>query len=154
MKPSPSKSMKTAGGKKRSREEAAGSAAGSTLPVSPLRPNPNKEWKKSKAKTEDLLALLNSGFLREKEVDMWRAAAGDPYLMEKNPDEIPMFTQFVERGLALPASNFFKGLLEYYASSTSISTLMVSSTPLYSSIFAKLSWGSSPTGYSFGSSSA
>jgi hypothetical protein len=114
MKPSPSKSLKTAGGKKRSRVEAAGSAAVSTPPVSPPRLNPNKEWKKSKAKTEDLLALLNSGFLREKEVDMWRAAAGDPYSMEKNPDEIPMFTRFVERGLALPASNFFKGLLEYY----------------------------------------
>jgi hypothetical protein len=94
--------------------EAVGSAAGSTPPVSPPRPNPNKEWKKSKAKTEDLLALLNSGFLREKEVDMWRAAAGDLYPMEKNPDEIPMFTRFVERGLALPASSFFKGLLEYY----------------------------------------
>jgi hypothetical protein len=78
------------------------------------RPNANQEWKKSKAKTEDLLALLNSGFLREKEVDMWRAAAGDPYPMEKNPDEIPMFTRFAERGLALPASNFFEGLLEYY----------------------------------------
>jgi hypothetical protein len=60
------------------------------------------------------LALLNSGFLQEKEVDMWCAAAGDPDLMEKNPDEIPMFTRFVERGLALPTSNFFKGLLEYY----------------------------------------
>jgi hypothetical protein len=114
MKPSPSKSMKTTGGKKRTREEATGSAAGSTPLVSPPRPNPNKEWKKSKAKTEDLLALLNSGFLREKEVDMWRAAAGDPYPIEKNLDEIPMFTRFVERGLALPASNFFKGLLEYY----------------------------------------
>jgi hypothetical protein len=91
--------MKTAGGKKRSREEAAGSAGGSTPPVYPPRPNPNKEWKKSKAKTEDLLALLNSGFLREKEVDMWRTAAGDPYPMEKNPDEIPMFTRFVERGV-------------------------------------------------------
>jgi hypothetical protein len=114
MKPSPSKSLKTVGGKKRSREEAAGSAAVSTPPVSPPRPNPNKEWKKSKAKTENLLTLLNSGFLREKEVDMWRTAAGDPYPMEKNPDEIPMFTRFVERGLALPASNFFKGFLEYY----------------------------------------
>jgi hypothetical protein len=31
MKPSPSKSMKTAGGKKRSREEAAGSAASVSL---------------------------------------------------------------------------------------------------------------------------
>jgi hypothetical protein len=82
--------------------------------VSPPCPNPNQEWKKSKAKTEDLLALLNSGFLREKEVDMWHAAAGDPYPMEKNPDEIPMFTRFAERGLALPTSNFFKELLEYY----------------------------------------
>jgi hypothetical protein len=114
MKPSPSKSMKTAAGKKRSREEVAGSAGGSTPPVSPPRPNPNKEWNKSKAKTEDLLALLNSGFLREKEVDMWHAAAGDPYPMEKSPDEIPMFARFVERGLALPVSDFFKGLLDYY----------------------------------------
>jgi hypothetical protein len=106
--------MKTGYGKKRSRDEASGSAQGSTPPTSPPRPNPNKEWKKSKAKTEDLLALVNSGFLREKEMDMWRATTGDPYPMEKNPDEIPMFARFVERGLALPASDFFKGLLKYY----------------------------------------
>jgi hypothetical protein len=111
MKPSPSKTAKATSGKKRAREGAAESAAG-TPPVSP--PDPNREWKKSKAKTEDLLALLNSEFLREKEVDMWRAAAGDPYPMEKNPDEIPMFTRFAERGLSLPASDFFKGLLGYY----------------------------------------
>jgi hypothetical protein len=154
MKPSPSKSMKTAGGKKRSREGAAGSAGGSTLLVSPPRPNPNKEWKKSKAKTEDLLALLNSGFLWEKKVDMWRAAAGYPYPMEKNPDEIPMFTRFVERGLALPASNFFKGLLEYYGIEYLNLNPTASSTLLSSFIFAKHSWGSSPTGYSSGSSSA
>jgi hypothetical protein len=65
-------------------------------------------------KTEDLLALVNSGFLWEKEMDMWRAAAGDLYPMEKNPDEVPMFARFVERGLALLASDFFKGLLQYY----------------------------------------
>jgi hypothetical protein len=34
--------------------------------------------------------------------------------MEKNPDEVPMFARFVEHGLALPASDFFKGLLKYY----------------------------------------
>jgi hypothetical protein len=34
--------------------------------------------------------------------------------MEKAEDEIPMFSRFVERGLALPASDFFKGLLGYY----------------------------------------
>jgi hypothetical protein len=63
---------------------------------------------------EGLLALLNSGFLREKEVDIWRAVAGDPYPMEKNLNEIPMFARFAERGLSLPASDFFKGLLGYY----------------------------------------
>jgi hypothetical protein len=83
-------------------------------PTSPPRPNPAKEWKKSKMKTEDLLALVNSGLLWEKEMDMWRATAGDPYPMEKNPDEIPMFARFVERRLALPVSDFFKGLLKYY----------------------------------------
>jgi hypothetical protein len=64
-------------------------------------------------KTEDLLALVNSGFQWEKEMDMWRAAAGDPYPMEKNLDEVPMFAGFVERGLALLASDFFKGLFKY-----------------------------------------
>jgi hypothetical protein len=114
MKPSPSKGSKARAGKKRSRSEAEGSAQVSSPPTSPLRPNPTKEWKKSKMKTEDLLALVNSGFLREKEMDMWCAAAGDPYPMEKNPDDVPMFSRFVERGLALPASDFFKGLLQYY----------------------------------------
>jgi hypothetical protein len=114
MKPSPSKTSKTTGGKKRSRDKAVGSAAGAAPPMSPPRPDPNREWKKSKAKTEDLLTLLNSGFIREKEVDMWRAAAGDPYPMEKSEDEIPMFARFAERGLALPASDSFKGLMGYY----------------------------------------
>jgi hypothetical protein len=82
--------------------------------MSPPRADPSREWKKSKVKTEDLLTLLNSGFIREKEVDMWRSAAGDPYPMEKAEDEIPMFSRFVERGLALPASDFFKGLLRFY----------------------------------------
>jgi hypothetical protein len=38
----------------------------------------------------------------------------DPYPMEKSEEEIPMFVRFAERGLALPASDFFKGLLGYY----------------------------------------
>jgi hypothetical protein len=86
MKPSPSKSAKAAG-KKRGREEAAAAATGAAPPMSPPQADPSREWKKSKVKTEDLLALLNSGFIREREVDMWRAAAGDPYPMEKAEDE-------------------------------------------------------------------
>jgi hypothetical protein len=114
MKPSPSKGLKVGARKKRSRSGTDGSAQGSSPPTSPPHPNPAKEWKKLKMKTEDLLALVNSGFLWEKEMDMWRAAMGDPYPMEKNPDEVPMFARFVERGLALPTSDFFKGLLKYY----------------------------------------
>jgi hypothetical protein len=113
MKPSSSKSAKTTG-KKRGRDEATVAAVGAAPPMSPPRPDPSREWKKSKMKTEDLLAILNSGFIREKEVDSWRAAAGDPYPMEKSEAEIPMFARFAERGLALPASDFFKGLLGYY----------------------------------------
>jgi hypothetical protein len=54
-------------------------------------------------------SLVNNGFLQEKEMDMWHVAAGDPYPMEKNPNEVPMFARFVERGLALPMSDFFLG---------------------------------------------
>jgi hypothetical protein len=71
--------------------------------------------------------------------------------MEKNPDEIPMFTRFAERGLALPASNFFKELLEYYG----IEYLNLNPNGIFhtsaSSTFAKLFWGSNPIRYSSGS---
>jgi hypothetical protein len=86
-------------------------------------------------------------------MDMWRAAAGDPYPMEKNPDEVPMFARFVERGLALPASNFFKGLLKYYGIEYLNLNPMVYSMSLCSCTFAKHSWESSPTGSCSGSSS-
>jgi hypothetical protein len=152
MKPSPSKTAKTAG-KKRGRDEAAGSAAGASLSMSPPRLDPSREWKKLKTKTEDLLALLNSGFIREKEMDMWRAAAGDPYPMEKSEDEIPMFVRFAERGLALPASDFFKGLLGYYGVEYLNLKPNSFSIPLSSSTSVKRSWGSSPTGSFSGSSS-
>jgi hypothetical protein len=93
MKPSPSKSAKVAG-KKRGGDEAAVTATGAAPPMSPPRPDPSREWKKLKVKTEDLLALLNSRLILEKEVDMWRATTEDPYPIEKAEDEIPMFARF------------------------------------------------------------
>jgi hypothetical protein len=47
-------------------------------------------------------------------MDQWHPASGDPYPMEKNLDEILMFARFVECGLAVPTSDFFKGSLRYY----------------------------------------
>jgi hypothetical protein len=98
MKVFPAKSSKTGASKKRSCDEARDAGQSSSSPPSSPRPNPAKEWKKAKLKTEDILALVNNGFLREKEMDLWRTATGDPYPMEKNPDEIPMFARFVEHG--------------------------------------------------------
>jgi hypothetical protein len=151
MKPYPFKGSKARAGKKRSRSEAEGSAQVSSPPTSPPCPNPTKEWKKTKMKTEDLLALVNSGFLREKEMDMWCAAAGDPYPLEKNPDEVPMFARFVERGLALPASEFFKCLLKYYG----IEYLNLNPNGIFTSSFfitsVKPSWGSNTTASCSGS---
>jgi hypothetical protein len=51
------------------------------------------------------LALVNRGFLREMEMDMWCVSVGDPYLMEKNPGEVPMFARFVERGVPQRATS-------------------------------------------------
>jgi hypothetical protein len=113
MKASPVKSKKTDTSKK-------GVVMKPEMPASHRRhclvpsPNPVKEWKKAKLKTEDLLTLVNSGFLHEKDMDLWRTAIGDSYPMEKNLDEIPMYAWFMERGLALSASDFFKGILRYY----------------------------------------
>jgi hypothetical protein len=151
MKPSPSKTS-NAGGKKMSRAEAAAAATDAAPPLSPPRADPSREWKKSKVKTEDLLTLLNSGFIREKEVDMWRSTAGDPYPMEKAEDEIPMFSRFVECGLALPASDFFKGLLGYYG--IEYLNLNPPSTRRSSSTSTRPSSESSRTGCSSESSSA
>jgi hypothetical protein len=82
MKASPSKSVKTGAGKKRTCNDAEG-VAPELSPPSTLCPNPAKEWKKAKVKTEDLLAFVNSAFFREKEMDLWRVATGDPYQIEK-----------------------------------------------------------------------
>jgi hypothetical protein len=86
-------------------------------------------------------------------MDMWRAAVGDPYPMEKSEDEIPMFARFAERGLALPASDFFKGLLGYYDVEYLNLNPTVFSIPLSSSTSVKRSWGSNPIGSCSGSSS-
>jgi hypothetical protein len=113
IKASLAKSTKISTSKKRSREEAYDAGQSSSSSCSGP-PNSEKEWKKAKLKIEDILTLVNSGFLRKKEMDLRRASTRDMYPMEKNPDEIPMFARFMERGLALLAGDFFKAILQYY----------------------------------------
>ena len=77
-------------------------------------PNQACAWKKSNLKEEDIQALVEAGLLQEKSLAGWSSAHGDAWPFEKNPDEVPMFARFAERGLALPAYGFFCGLLDYY----------------------------------------
>jgi hypothetical protein len=79
IKASPAKSLKNSMTKKRSHNEAEDAGQSSSSPPSSPRPYPAKEWKKAKLKTEDLLTQVNSGFLLEKKIYMWRTTTGDPY---------------------------------------------------------------------------
>jgi hypothetical protein len=48
-------------------------------------PQSGEGVEETKLKIEDFLALVNSGFLCEKKMDLWCTATGDPYSMEKKP---------------------------------------------------------------------
>jgi hypothetical protein len=63
-------------------------------------------WSASKCSKADLKALVDEGLLQPKEIIQWCAATGDkrPY---EGAEEIVLFQYFVERGLALPTSDFF-----------------------------------------------
>lgn len=44
----------------------------------------------------------------------WRPAYGNVWQFKEHPKEMVMLAPFVERGLVVPTSNFFRGILEYY----------------------------------------
>jgi len=70
-------------------------------------------WEPSKCSRSDLEFIVKQGFLPSESVVQWRPAFGDarPY---ENTGEIVGFVSYFERGLSLPSSNFFSGLLYYY----------------------------------------
>jgi len=51
--------------------------------------------------------------LQTKEIVQRHPAQSEPAPFE-NVDEVVLFVHFIERGLALPASDFLHGLLYYY----------------------------------------
>ena len=64
-------------------------------------------------KEDALKKLHEDGLLPEKHFSEWKAP-GNHHVTDLKEGEIVMFTPFVERGLGLPTSNFFCGLLYYY----------------------------------------
>ena len=67
----------------------------------------------SNCSDSDLETLVSDGLLPETSVIQWRPALGEdrPY---ENTGEIVAFAPYFERGLGLPCSVFFSGLLHYY----------------------------------------
>ena len=70
-------------------------------------------WVPSKCSNSDLATLVSDGLLPEKSVIQWCPALGEdrPY---ENTSKIIAFAPYFERGLGLPCSAFFSGLLHYY----------------------------------------
>jgi hypothetical protein len=71
------------------------------------------DWKYSKCSINDLLKLIAVGLLQGQDVVLWRPPFHQRF-PQGNVDEIILFLHFIERGLALPTSNFFRGLLYFY----------------------------------------
>ena len=86
------------------------SSKGKGVAVEPTR---EERWVSSKCSESDLETLVSAGLLPKKSVIPWRLALGEdrPY---ENMGEIIAFAPYFERGLGLPCSNFFFGLLHYY----------------------------------------
>ena len=76
-------------------------------------PTHEEGWVTSKCFESDIETLVSAGILPDKSVIQWRPALGEdrPY---ENTGEIVTFAPYLERGLGLPCSFFFSGLLRYY----------------------------------------
>jgi len=72
--------------------------------------NMSTDWLKSKMSEAAVQELENLGLLQTQGVIQWRVGEGEDYPMEGTL-EIVVFRDFVERGLALPVSEFFYALL-------------------------------------------
>ena len=76
-------------------------------------PTREEGWVSSKCSESDLETIVFVGLLAEKSAIQWHPALGEdrPY---ENTGEIVTFAPYLERGLGLPCSFLFSGLLRYY----------------------------------------
>ena len=70
-------------------------------------------WHKSKISESLVQELENMGLIQTQGVIQWRTCEGEDYPMEGTLETI-VFCDFGERGLALPVSEFFSALLQFW----------------------------------------
>ena len=75
--------------------------------------NMSTGWRKIKMSETAVQELENLGLLQSQGVIQWRAGEGEDYPMEGTLETV-VFCDFVERGLALPVSQFFYALLQFW----------------------------------------
>jgi len=75
--------------------------------------NMSTGWYKSKMSEAAVQELENLGLHQAQGVIQWRAGEGDDYPMEGTLETV-VFCDFMERGLALPVSEFFYALLQFW----------------------------------------
>ena len=75
--------------------------------------NMSTGWHKSKMSESLVQRLENMALLQTQGVIQWRASEGEDYLMEDTLETV-IFCDFVERGLALPVSEFFYRILHFW----------------------------------------
>jgi len=82
-------------------------------------PDLAKGWKKCKMTEADVQELEDMRMLQSRALIRWLLAKGEdrPY---EGTHETVIFRDFVERGLAIPASDFFQALLRFWGSNCTI----------------------------------
>ena len=70
-------------------------------------------WRKSKMSEAAVQELETMRLLQSQAVIQWRAAEGEDYPL-KGTFKTVMFRDFVERGLAMPVSEFFHSLFHFW----------------------------------------
>ena len=67
-------------------------------------------WKKSKLSESAFASLVDDGLLRSQAIVQWHSTMGNDWPYE-GTNEIVLFRPFVEQGLAIPTSDFLRGIL-------------------------------------------